>query len=151
MFLPVSEALPTRDENGQWQRTPDRLLPARYQRLTTAAHHLPAGAVVCFSESGRVAERAKTWLWQLNEDVKSLMEQELVDGKHAIFAADLGQLMAVFSEFPLCFLDSFATSSTPLPPKALLAAQGRQLSSFGASLETAAADLSQFQRAARPR
>ena len=147
VFLPVSEALPTRDENGQWQRTPDRLLPARYQRLTTAAHHLPAGAVVCFSESGRVAERAKTWLWQLNEDVKSLMEQELVDGKHAIFAADLGQLMAVFSEFPLCFLDSFATSSTPLPPKALLAAQGRQLSSFGASLETAAADLSQFQRA----
>ena len=59
VFLPVSEALPTRDENGQWQRTPDRLLPARYQRLTTAAHHLPAGAVVCFSESGRVAERAK--------------------------------------------------------------------------------------------
>ena len=57
--FPVSEALPTRDENGQRQRTPDRLLPARYQRLTTRSHHLPAGAVVCFSESGRLASGPK--------------------------------------------------------------------------------------------
>ena len=147
VFLPVSEALPTRDKNGQWQRTPDRLLPARYKTLSTAAHHLPPDAVVCFSESSRVAERAKNWLWQLEEDVKTLIENQVVEGKNAVFAADMGQLMAVLSDFPLCFLDSFATSSTPLPPKTLLAAQGRQLSSFGASLETAAADLSQFQRA----
>jgi transcription-repair coupling factor (superfamily II helicase) len=146
VFLPVSEVLPSRDGDGQWQRTPDRLLPTRYKHLTTAAHHLPAGAVVCFSESGRVAERAKNWLWQLNEDIKTLIEAELIDGKHAVFAADLPELMAVLSDHPLCFLDAFATSSTPLPPRALLSAQGRQLSSFGASLDTAVSDLSQFQR-----
>ena len=146
VFLPVSEVLPSRDGDGQWQRTPDRLLPTRYKHLTTAAHHLPAGAAVCFSESGRVAERAKNWLWQLNEDVKALIEAELINGKHAVFAADLPELMAVLSDHPLCFLDAFATSSTPLPPRALMSAQGRQLSSFGASLETAVSDLSQFQR-----
>ena len=147
VFLPVSEVLPTRDKEGSWQRTPDRLLPARYKTLSTAAHHLPYDAVICFSESSRVAERAKNWLWQLEEDVKTLIEAEIINGKQAVFAADMGQLMSTLSDFPLCFLDSFATSSTPLPPKAMLAAQGRQLSSFGASLETAVADLSQFQRA----
>ncbi len=145
VFLPVGEALPVR-EDGRWVRTPDRLLPARYQTLATAADHLPPEAVVILSESGRVAERAKNWLWQLNEDVKTLMENGVVDGKHAVFAADMGQLMARLSDHALCFLDSFATSAAPLPPRVTLTAQGRQLSSFGASLDTAVADLSQFQR-----
>ena len=147
VFLPVSEALPTRDEQGRWVPTPDRLLPARYPTLATAAHHLPPGSIVCFSESGRVAERAKTWLWQLGEDVKTLLEQQVLDGKHAQFSAAFGELMAILArEHHLCFFDSFATASTPLPPRTLLAVQGRQLSTFGVNLETAAADLTQFQQ-----
>ena len=146
VFLPVSEVLPIR-KDGQWQRLPDRLLPTRYDRLTTAAHHLPPDAVVCFSESGRVAERAKNWLWQLGEDVKTLLESGAVEGKKAVFAAGMDDLMAYFSDFALCFLDSFATSSTPLPPRAILTVQARQLSSFGVSLETAVADLTHYQKA----
>ena len=147
VFLPAREALPIRGEDGQWQHTPDRLLAARYPKLTTAAHHLPAGCVVCLSESGRVSERAKNWLWQLGEDVKSLMEQGLLEGRNGELASTLPELMAVLSDFPLCFLDSFATTTTPLPPRAMLAVQARQLSSFGANLETAVADLTQFQSA----
>ena len=146
VFLPVSELLPLR-EDGEWKRVPDRLLPARYDRLYTGAHHLPPDAVVCFSESGRVAERGKNWLWQLEEDVKALIESEVISGRHAVFAAGMDDLMATLSDFALCFLDSFATSSTPLPPRAILTAQGRQLSSFGASLETAVSDLTQYQKA----
>ena len=146
-FLPVSEVLPLRDGDGQWQRLGDRDLPRRYAKLATAAHHLPPDAVVCFSESGRVAERGKNWLWQLHEDVKVLIENGAVDGRHAVFAAGMDELMAVLSDHALCFLDSFATSAAPLPPREILTAQGRQLSSFGASLDAAAADLEQLQRA----
>ena len=146
-FLPVSELLPVRDENGQWQRLSDRDLPARYKALATAAHHLPPDAVVCLSESSRVAERGRNWLWQLGEDVKTLIENGAVDGRHAVFAAGMDDLMAQLSHHGLCFLDSFTTSKPPLPPKAVLAAQGRQLPSFGASLDAAAADLSQLQSA----
>ncbi len=146
VFLPVSELLPVQ-KDGAWVRLNDRLLPTRYDRITTAAHHLPPDAVVCFSESGRVAERAKNWLWQLGEDVKTLIETGAIQGKKAIFAAEMGDLMAYLSDFALCFLDSFATSSTPLPPKAILTVQARQLSSFGISLETALADLTHYQNA----
>ena len=146
VFLPVSEILPVR-ENGEWKRLPDRLLPTRYDRVYTAAHHLPPDAVVCFSESVRVAERGKNWLWQLEEDVKDLIEREVIKGKQAVFAASMDDLMATLSDFALCFLDSFATSATPLPPRAILTAQGRQLSSFGASLDTAVSDLTHYQKA----
>lgn len=145
VFLPVSELLPVRGENGQWERPTDRQLPARYSRLATAAHHLPPDAVVCLSESSRVAERGKNWLWQLDEDVKTLLEAGKLDGKHARFSATMDELMEVLSDHALCFLDSFTTSAAPLPPKDILTAQGRQLSSFGASLDTAAADLTQLQ------
>ena len=144
--LPVSELLPV-IEDGRWTRLNDRQLPARYGRLTTAVHHLPPDAVVCFSESGRVAERGKNWLWQLGEDVKTLIETGAIPGKKAVFAAGMDDLMAALSDFALCFLDSFATSATPLPPKAILTVQARQLSSFGVSLDTALADLTHYQNA----
>ena len=147
VFLPVSELLPVRDGDGQWTRLTDRGLPARYSKLTTAAHHLPPEAIVCFSESSRVVERGKNWLWQLGEDVKTLIENGAVDGKHAVFAAGMDDLMAALSDHALCFLDSFTTSAAPLPPKEILTAQGRQLPSFGASLDAAASDLAQLQSA----
>ncbi len=146
VFLPVSELLPIQ-KDGQWERLGDRQLPARYSRLATAAHHLPPDAVVCLSGSGRVAERGKNWLWQLDEDVKTLLENGMLEGKNARFSATMDELMAVLADHALCFLDSFTTSAVPLPPKDVLTAQGRQLSSFGASLDAAASDLSQFQSA----
>ena len=146
-FLPVSELLPIREGDGRWVRLGDVDLPFRYSRLTTAAHHLPPDAVVCLSESSRVAERGRNWLWQLNEDVKTLLESGRLKVKNAHFSAAVDDLMAALSDHALCFLDSFTTSAAPLPPKEILTAQGRQLPSFGASLDAAAADLAQLQRA----
>ena len=147
VFLPVREVLPQRQEDGSWQQVPDHQLPQRYPAHHTAVHHLPPDAVVCLSESARVAERGKNWLWQLDEDLKTLVESGVQLGKHATFALTFPQLMEELQQFPLCFLDSFSTSTLPLPPKALFNAQGRQLSTFGANLDSAAADLTQLQSA----
>ena len=147
VFLPVREVLPQRQADGAWQQMTDAQLPQRYPVSHTAVHHLPPDAVVCLSESTRVAERGKNWLWQLDEDVKALVESGVKLGRHATFALTVPQLMEELSQFPLCFLDSFATSALPLAPKALFNAQGRQLSTFGANLDSAAADLTQLQQA----
>ena len=147
VFLPVREVLPQRQADGAWQQMTDAQLPQRYPVAHTAVHHLPPDAVICLSESTRVAERGKNWLWQLDEDVKALVESGAKLGRHATFALTVPQLMEELSQFPLCFLDSFATSALPLAPKALFNAQGRQLSTFGANLDSAAADLTQLQQA----
>ncbi len=145
VILPASEVLPLRDKEGKWERLPDRMLPCRYQKLNTAADYLPGDAVICFSESGRVAEQAKNWLLHLKEEILELAENHVIENKHSAFFIDFNELMNILSEYPICFLDSFASSSVPLPPRTLLSVQGRQLSSFGISLETAVTDLAQFQ------
>ena len=62
-----------RDALGEGRSFPaaDRYLPLIYPKAATAADFLPLDACVLFSESSRVGERAKTYQWQLEEDVKS--------------------------------------------------------------------------------
>ena len=68
----------------------DRYLSLIYPQMATAADYLPEDAVVIFSESGRVAERGKNYLWQLGEDAKSLMERGELAGDLADFARTPG-------------------------------------------------------------
>ena len=123
----------------------DRYLALIYPTMATAADYLPEDAVVCFSESPRVGERAKNYLWQLGEDTTTLMETGILPGDLAQVARSYEELTAVLAEWPVCFLDSFTSSSYPLRPRTLLDVMAKQLPSYGASLETAAADLRHYQ------
>ena len=146
VFLPAAEALPRQTKNG-WEATPDRLIPERYSTLATAIDHFPRDAIVCIYDSAKVTEQIKNTLWRINEDIKVLLESKVITGgKHAIFAADIGQVGAKLMDFPLVYLNSFATSGSLLPPRFLEAVQARQLSTFGTNLETALADLQQYQQ-----
>ena len=144
VILPAGEVLPALSPD------PDCLggdinLPKVYPAMASAADYLPEDAIVLFSESPRVAERAKNYLWQLNEDVKSLIEREILDGKYAIFARTFDELISSLADWPVCFLDSFTVSEYPVRPRTLLSVMAKQLPSFGASLETAVADLSHYE------
>ena len=123
----------------------DKNLPKIYPQTATAADYLPDDMAVLFSESSRVAERAKNYLWQLEEDIKSLIEHQLLDGEGAVYARTFEQLMGVLEQFPLCYLDSFAVSQYPVRPRTVLNLLAKQLPSFGASLETAVADLAHYE------
>ncbi len=122
----------------------DRYLSLIYPQMATAADYLSPDTCVFFSESPRVAERAKTYLWQLEEDAKSLMENGLIEGSLCRFARDLDDLCAVLADYPVVYLDSFPGSQYPRPPRTLLTLTARQLPSYGASLETAVSDLSHY-------
>jgi len=144
VILPAAEVLPSLSPDGDGLRG-DRQLPAVYPKMATAADYLPPDAVVFFCESPRIAERAKNYLWQLNEDTKILLEQEVIDGKNAVFARSFGELVSVLEDWPVLYLDSFAASSYPQPPRSVISVAAKQLSAFGVSLETAAADLAHYQ------
>ncbi|WP_302497089.1 transcription-repair coupling factor, partial [uncultured Flavonifractor sp.] len=113
----------------------------------TAADYLPLDACVLFSESSRVAERAKTYQWQMEEDVKTLLERGELDGSCGDLSRSFAQLNQVLENWPVAYLDSFTLSTYPTPPRCVLSLMAKQLPSFGASLETAVQDLSHYQSA----
>ena len=122
----------------------DRYLTLICPDDTTAADYLPGDACVLFSESSRVAERAKTYQWQLEEDAKTLMERGELCGSCVRLALNFDELNRRLEDWPVAYLDSFTLSSYPVPPRTLLSVMAKQLPGFGASLETAVADLQQY-------
>lgn len=123
----------------------DRYLALIYPELATAADYLPGDACVVLHECVRIADRAKTYQWQLDEDVKLLLERQELAGECGTLYRPFHHLCAQLSDFALVYLDSFTTASYPTPPRALLSVMAKQLPSFGASLETAVQDLAHYQ------
>ena len=125
----------------------DRYLPLIYPELSAAVDYLPPDACVVFDQVPRAADRAKSYQWQLEEDVKTLLEQGELDPSCAELALTFPQLLSRLEDFPVVYLDSFTTASYPTPPKALFSVTAKQLPPFLASLETAVQDLAHYQSA----
>jgi len=122
----------------------DRYAAAVYEELNTALDYLAPDALVFVSDSARVTERVRGYLWQLKEDTASAMENGLLAGELAVFALTEHELAEKLAEFPVCLADSLPTSRYLLAPRALLAVTAKQLSSYGGSLETACTDMVQY-------
>ena len=122
----------------------DRYIALIYPAMATAADYFPEDAVVVLSESPRVAERGKSYLWQLGEDAKALMERGELAGELADFARTFEELTEVLADWPVCYLDAFTSSRYPQRPRTLLNLLTKQLPSYGASLETAVSDLAHY-------
>lgn len=122
----------------------DRYIALIYPVMATAADYFPEDAVVVLSESPRVAERGKSYLWQLGEDAKALMERGELAGELADFARTFEELTEVLADWPICYLDAFTSSRYPQRPRTLLNLLTKQLPSYGASLETAVSDLAHY-------
>ena len=124
----------------------DRYLAAIYPDTVTGVDYLPQDAVVFFSESGRVEERAKAAAVQLRQDLESLLEAGVMTGEFARVALSPEELYAALEAFPVIMADSLPTSRHPVRPRGLLSINARQLSAYGGSLETAVADLEQYRQ-----
>ena len=122
----------------------DRYLELIYPQMATAADYFPEDAIVVLSESPRVAERGKNYLWQLEEDAKTLLERGELAGELARLARTPEELWEVLDQWPVCFLDAFASAQCPMRPRTVLNLLAKQLPSYGASLETAVSDLAHY-------
>ncbi len=143
-ILPAAEAIFLPPDSGA--TPPDRLLPQIYDTFCTAADYLPPEAMLLLCETPRLFDRAKSYLWQLEEDVKTLLEDGLLAGAHAIFAQSVEALFARLSDFPLVYLDAFAASHYPIAPRRELSLLARQLPAMTLSMETTVEDLLQYRR-----
>ncbi len=125
----------------------DRYLSLIYPEFASAADYLPPDALVLYSESSRVAESGKNYLWRLNEDQNTLLESGQVWPGGLKLALDGPGLAKRLADFPVAYLDSFTVSGYPAPPRASVYVAAKQLPSFGASLETAVGDLNHYRAA----
>lgn len=124
----------------------DRYLALCYQTLATAVDYLPLDATILYSESSRLSDRAKSYQWQLEEDVKTLLERGVLDGSCGTVCRTFAQLNTTLEDWPVAYLDSFTISTYPTPPKSLISVMAKQLPAFGQSLDSAVLDLQQYQK-----
>ncbi len=148
-ILPAKEVLPALSpESGCLGE--DRYLGRIYPEIATAADYFPPDAVVCLCDSTRLAERAKNYLWQLNQDALFLIEHGEIQKKEAVFALDFDELITRLADWPVCVLDTFIRNEYPVRPRKIWNVTAKQLPSFGASLETAVDDLRTYADAGTP-
>jgi transcription-repair coupling factor (superfamily II helicase) len=120
---------------------PDRYMAAVYPEMTTALDYLAPDTLVCVSDSARVGEALRGFLWQLKEDVTAAMESAHLCGAFAELALTEAELQRRLGDFALCQLESLPTSRCLLPPRSLWQINAKQLSSYGGSLDAAATDM----------
>ena len=130
--------------NGSLPGGMDRYLTAICPEETAGVHYLPADSVVFLCESGRVDERVKSALVRQEQDMETLLEAGVMAGEFADLLLGAERFYAALEEFPVIMADALPTSRHPLKPHAMLTVNARQLSAYGGSLETAAADLAQY-------
>ncbi len=122
----------------------DRYLLACYPTPVCALDYLAPGTLVCVSDGARVAERAKGFLWEREQDVLPLLETGELAGDFSEVALSAEALCERLGEFPVVQLNALPTSRDLLAPRTLLSMNLRQLPSYGGSLETAAADMQHY-------
>ncbi|MEA4823158.1 MAG: transcription-repair coupling factor [Clostridiaceae bacterium] len=124
----------------------DRYLPQIYPELHTAYDFLPRTGVLFLDETGRIRERAEGFAWQMNEDIKNLLESGVITPSQTEFARDYDALAADMPAKATVMLESFISGALIPRPRAILTIIAKQLPSYGGSLETAVSDVQHYKR-----
>ena len=151
----VNEALVTtltkdldKYENGLSNPASDRYMALIYPEMATAGDYLPQDAlmVVCDPSSLHRTARARTD--EMGMQLDSMLGGGLVAGELCDYVWQWEDFCASLSGRTTVYFDAFGGSSYPedCPPKTLLPMTAKQLPGYGGNLETAASDLSHYQK-----
>ena len=122
----------------------DRYLAAIYPGESSGMDYMPEDSILFLCESGRVEERIEASISRTRQDVEILLESGQMAGEYAKLQLNLDEFREKLQDFPVIMMDSLPTSRYLIKPRGLLSLNARQLSSYGGSLEMAAADLAQY-------
>ena len=135
-------------ENGVHLSAADRYLALIYPELATAADYIPKDAVVVLFDHGNLHRTARSRTEEMGMQLDSLLQAGLVAGELCDFVCQWEDFFHAISGKPCIYFDSFGGSSYPESclPKVLLPMVAKQLPGYGGNLETAAADLTHYQK-----
>lgn len=113
----------------------DRFLPILYKHPFTLLDHLPKNGLLLISDPAACRESLSSALWQLNEDVTSLLEQGICFSGCDRFSGDFDDLLCEVSDRKSIVLDTFARSIPDLKLRGLLNIHALALAPWGGDLE----------------
>ena len=135
-------------ENGRHNSADDRYMALIYPEFSTAMDYVPRDALVVLCDQSNLHRAAKARTEELGMQLDSLLQGGLVAGELCDYVCQWEDFCAALSGRSTVYLDSFGGSAYPeeCRPKHLLPITAKQLPGYGGNMDTAASDLSHYQK-----
>ena len=135
-------------ENDLHNPASDRYMALIYPELTTAADYIPKDAIVVLCDQANLKRTARTRCDEVGMQLDSMLQGGLVAGELCDFVCQWEDFCAGLKGRTVLYFDTFGGSAYPeeCPPKVLLPMTAKQLPGYSGNLDTAAADLTHYQK-----
>ena len=135
-------------ENGLQNAAADRYMSLIYPQFSNATDYFPADSLIVLCDHANLHRAAKTRTEEIGLQLDSLLQSGLIAGEICDFVCQWEDFTKTLQDKTVLYIDAFAGSAYPedRPPKHLLPMTAKQLPNYAGSLETAAADLSHYQK-----
>ncbi|MGN0998393.1 MAG: transcription-repair coupling factor [Faecousia sp.] len=135
-------------ENDLQNPASDRYMALIYPEMATAADYIPEDAVIVVCDQGSLRRSSRTRTEEVGMQLDSLLQGGLLAGELCDYVCQWEDFCRKLSGRSVVYFDSFGGSSYPeeCQPKVLLPMTAKQLPGYGGNLDTAASDLSHYQK-----
>ena len=151
----INEALVatlTRDlekyENGLQNPASDRYMSLIYPEMGTAMDYVPQDAVIVLCDQGNLKRCARNRCDEMGLQLDSLLNGGLVAGELCDYVCQWEDFCENLKGHSAVYFDAFGGIAYPedCPPSVLLPMTAKQLPGYGGNLDTAASDLTHYQK-----
>lgn len=126
----------------------DRYMALIYPEMATAMDYIPANATFVLCDQTAIKRTARSHTDELGMQLDSLLQGGLLAGELCDFACQWEDFCSQLAGKTAVYFDAFGGTSYPAenPPKQLIPMTAKQLPGYGGNLDTAAMDLSHYQK-----
>ena len=135
-------------ENGLSNPASDRYMTLIYDQMATAADYIPENALVVICDHASLHRSARARSDEMGMQLDSLLQGGLLAGELCDYVCQWEDFCYSLRNKTCLYFDAFGGTSYPeaCPPKHLLPMIAKQLPSYGGNLDTAASDLTHYQK-----
>ncbi len=135
-------------ENSVSNPASDRYMALIYPQMATAMDYIPENAVVVLCDHSSVHRSARSRSDEMGMQLDNLLQSGTLAGELCDYISQWEDFCGKLTDRKVVYLDAFGGSSYPEEnaPQQLLPMTAKQLPSYGGSLDTAANDLSHYQK-----
>ena len=135
-------------ENGLNNPASDRYMALIYPEMATAADYTPSDATIVICDHANLHRAARTRSDEVGMQLDSMLQGGLVAGELCDYVWQWEDFCGSLRGRTAVYFDAFGGTSYPedCPPKQLFPLTAKQLPGYGGNLDTAASDLTHYQK-----